>query len=98
MSRLPLPPEVIKLVTQLDLIIGNKHIPTVTRPKILEDTSDNMVTFCAHGKSVLNKMQPRTNILKSPAGSSWGKDKETLTITNSFQLKSIMPCHLSSTP
>ena len=26
-------------------------------------------------------MQARTNILKSLAGSSWGKDKETLTIT-----------------
>ena len=31
--------------------------------------------------SVQNKMQARTNILKSLAGSSWGKDKETLTIT-----------------
>ena len=42
--------------TQLDLVIGNQHIPTVTRPKIL-------------GKSVQNKMQARTNILKSLAGS-----------------------------
>ena len=40
-----------------------------------------MLTFCAHGKSVQNKMQARTNILKSLARSSWGKDKETLNIT-----------------
>ena len=40
-----------------------------------------MLTLCAHGKSVQNKMQVRTNILKSLAGSRWGKDKETLTIT-----------------
>ena len=66
--------------TQLDLVIGNQHIPTFTRPKILGVTFDNMLTFCAHGKSVQNKMQGRTNILKSLAGSSWGKDKETLTI------------------
>ena len=65
---------------QLDLVIGNQHKPTVTRPKILGVTFDNMLTFCTHGKSVQNKMQARTNILKSLAGSSWGKDKETLTI------------------
>ena len=40
-----------------------------------------MLTFCAHGKSVQSKMQARMNILKSLAGSSWGKDKETLTVT-----------------
>ena len=67
--------------TQLDLVIGNQHIPTVTRPKILGVRFDNMLTFCAHGKSVENKMQARTNELKSLAGSSWDKDKETLTIT-----------------
>ena len=67
--------------TQVDLVIGNQHIPTVTRLKILGVTFDNMLTFCAHGKSVQNKMQARTNILKSLAGSSGGKDKETLTIT-----------------
>ena len=61
--------------------IGNQHIPTVTRPKILGVTFDNMLTFCAYGKSMQNKMQARTNILKSLAGSSWGKDKETLIIT-----------------
>ena len=67
--------------TQLDLVIGNQDIPTVTRPKILGVTFDNMLTFCTHGKSVQNKIQARTNILKSLPGSSWGKDKETLTIT-----------------
>ena len=67
--------------TQLDLVIGNQHIPTVTRPKILLVAFDNMLTFCAHGKSLQNKMQARTNILKSLAGSSFGKDKETLAIS-----------------
>ena len=67
--------------TQLDLVIGNQNIPKLTRSKILGVTIVNMLTFCAHGKSVQNKMQARTNILKSLAGSSWGKDKETLTIT-----------------
>ena len=61
------------LKTQLDLIIANQHIPKITRPKILGVTFDNMLTFCAHGKLVQNKMQARTNILKSLAGSSWGK-------------------------
>ena len=44
-------------------------------------TLDNMLTFCVHGKSVQNKMGARTNILKSLAGSSWGINKETFTIT-----------------
>ena len=66
--------------TQLDLVIGNPHIPTVTRPKILGVTFDNMLTFCAHDKSGQNKIKARTSILKSLAGSCWGKDKETLTI------------------
>ena len=42
---------------------------------------DNMLTFCPHGKSVQNRMQARTNILKSLAGSSWDKDKKTLITT-----------------
>ena len=67
--------------TLLDLVIGNQHIPTVTRLEILGVMFDNMLTFCARGKSVQNKMEARTNILKYLAGSSWGKDKETLIIT-----------------
>ena len=55
--------------TQLDLVIGNQHISTVTRPKILGVTFDNMLTFCPHGKTVKNNMQAKTNILKSLAGS-----------------------------
>ena len=57
--------------SQLDLVIDNQHIPRVTRPKILVVTFGNMLTFCAHGESVQKKkMQARTNILKSFAGSS----------------------------
>ena len=59
----------------------DQHIQTVTRPKILGVTVDNMLTFCEHGKSVQNKMQSKTKILKTPTRSSWGKDKETLTIS-----------------
>ena len=58
------------------LVIGNQHIPSVT----LGVRFDNMLMFCAHGKSVQNKMQASTNILKSLAGSSWDKEKK-LTIT-----------------
>ena len=57
-----------EIKTQMDLVIGNQHITTVTLPKILGVTFDSMLTFCAHSKSVQNKMQARTNILKSLAG------------------------------
>ena len=67
--------------TQLNLVNSNQRIPTVAIPKILGVTFDNMLTFCVHGKSVQNNMLARTNILKSLAGSSRGKGKETLTIT-----------------
>ena len=43
--------------TQLDLVIGNQHISTDTRPKILGVKFDNMLTFCAHGKSVQDASQ-----------------------------------------
>ena len=37
--------------TQLDLVIGNQHIPTVTCPKILGVTFDKMLTTCTGKQS-----------------------------------------------
>ena len=54
------------------------NIPTVTLPKILRVMFDNIPKFCANGKSVQNKMENRTNILKSFAGISWDNSRQNL--------------------
>ena len=67
--------------TQLEIEIDNTPVPTIKNPKILGVTFDPLLTFNTHTKNVKDKMQSRNNVMKSIAGSTWGKDKETLTTT-----------------
>ena len=55
--------------------------PAVNNPKILGVTLDSLCSFPPHTTSITAKVQSRNKILKSLAGSSWGKDKQTLLAT-----------------
>ena len=65
----------------LPIKIGQHTVPTTKNPKILGVTLDSLHTFNANSNNTLNKIRKRNSVLKTLAGSSWGKDKELLTTT-----------------
>ncbi|XP_054085761.1 uncharacterized protein LOC128921638, partial [Zeugodacus cucurbitae] len=65
----------------LNIYVDGTPIPTVNNPKILGVTFDSLHSFTPHTTAIITKVQSRNNILKSLAGSTWGKDKETLLAT-----------------
>lgn len=65
----------------LDINIHNIPVPTINNPKILGVTFDSLLTFNQHAKNISNKMNAKNNVMKSIAGSTWGKDKDTLATT-----------------
>ena len=65
----------------LPIKIDGKTVPTVKNPKILGTHLDPLLTFGHHAKVTADKISKRNNILRALAGSSWGKDKETITTT-----------------
>ena len=66
----------------LPIKVNNKPVPTIKNPTILGVTLDPMLTFKAHADKLREKITKRTNILKALAGTTWGKDKETLLTTH----------------
>ncbi|XP_049316536.1 uncharacterized protein LOC125779305 [Bactrocera dorsalis] len=66
---------------ELDIAVDGVKIPTVNNPKILGVTLDSLCSFSPHTTAIIAKVQSRNKILKSLAGSTWGKDKETLLAT-----------------
>ncbi|KAH7695369.1 hypothetical protein AAVH_37574, partial [Aphelenchoides avenae] len=64
-----------------DVRVDNILLPLNTRPKILGVTFDTMFTFADHGRAAAAKTSRRNNILRALAGTSWGKQKETLLTT-----------------
>ena len=67
--------------TQLQLRMNNTLIPTVKHPKILGLTLDPKLTYSTHTKQLTNNAKKSLNVLKALTSTSWGKDKETLTLT-----------------
>ena len=53
-------------------------------------TFDPLLTFKHHVSNTKAKVMSRTNVLKALAGSSWGKDKETLLSTYNAISKPIL--------
>ncbi|KAL1445963.1 hypothetical protein WDU94_005493 [Cyamophila willieti] len=64
--------------TVLEVKVNGQTLPTIKNPKILGVTFDPMLTFNKHAETTTNKLRSRNNMLKTLAGSSWGKDKETM--------------------
>ncbi|KAF2350571.1 Reverse transcriptase domain [Trinorchestia longiramus] len=59
-------------------------------PKILGITFDPHFTFTPHMNSICERARHRLNILKALAGSSWGQQKETITLTYKALINSIV--------
>lgn len=66
---------------QLPISINGSAVPTTQNPKILGVTFDPMLTFEEHTTIIKDRVNKRNNILKALAGTTWGKDKETLLTT-----------------
>ena len=67
--------------TELNIKIQDQIVPTVKKPKFLGIVYDNLFTFSQHANDMKSKLHKKNNVLKALAGSTWGKDKETLTST-----------------
>lgn len=65
----------LEVNTTLDIHIAGHTIPTVTKPKILRVTLDNMLTFPTQALQICGKLQSRNNVL---AGTNWCKDKDNV--------------------
>jgi hypothetical protein len=63
--------------------MGGTLVPLEQRPKVLGVTHDTMYTFTPHCRIQAAKVRQRNNILKALAGSTWGRDRETLLLTYS---------------
>ena len=84
--------------------INNSIIPLDKNPKILGVTFDPMFTFGPHIKNITTKTSKRLNIIKALAGTTWGHQKETLSLTYKSLIKPIITYaapvwhpHISST-
>ena len=66
---------------KLPIKIDNTEVPTVINPKILGTILDPLLKFNAHSQYVKTRVAQRNNVLKALAGTSWGKDKETILTT-----------------
>ena len=57
------------------------RIPTVKQPTILGVKFDTMFTYAPHCRAATTRTRERTNVMKALAGTSWGQDVDTLTLT-----------------
>ena len=64
-----------------DVQLRGNPVPLEHKPKLLGVTFDTMHTFTPHVKNTVDKGKSKVNLLKAVAGSTWGQDKETLTLT-----------------
>ncbi|XP_053968826.1 uncharacterized protein LOC128870250 [Anastrepha ludens] len=62
----------------LKIKVDGTPIPTVNNSKIFDVTFDSLLSFSVHTTAIATKVQNRNKVLKSLAGSTWGKDKELL--------------------
>ncbi|KAI5731922.1 hypothetical protein M8J77_018439 [Diaphorina citri] len=64
--------------TQLDIKVNNLRLPTIKNLKILGVTFDNLLTYNAHAKTIIERVKKRNNAIKLLGGTDWGKEKETI--------------------
>ena len=63
------------------VLLNGTPLPLSKQPKILGVHLDASLTFSTHVKEMRKKAEGYNNVLKALAGTSWGKDKETLSTT-----------------
>ena len=72
-----------------DITLEDTQLPLERSPKIWGVILDPSISFHKHCKYVSDRIDKRNNMLKAPAGSSWGQDKEILLLTYNTLGKSI---------
>ena len=74
---------ILKLTCRWETHIDDSHLPLVQCPKILGVYLDTSLSFNKHRGYVVERerVSNRNNILKALAGTSWGRQKETLLMT-----------------
>ena len=70
--------EVLKLKL---IIIRGVSIPTVPNPKILAIVRDSSLKFGKQAEELSKQLEGRNRILRTLAGTTWGKSKETIATT-----------------
>lgn len=76
----------VKPVVDMDKV----QVPHEHTPKLLGVTFDTMYSFSKHVQTVVDKTKTKINLIKSLAGSTWGQDKETLSMTYKSICRSII--------
>jgi hypothetical protein len=65
----------------LQIEVDGQIVPTVKKPTFLGVCFDNLLSFRQHAANLKSKLQAKNNVLLALTGSTWGKDKETITTT-----------------
>ena len=71
-------------------VLLDRVIPFEPQPRILGIKFDTHYTFAPHAREVAKSCTQRLKVLKALAGTSWGQDKETLSITYKALIRSKM--------
>ena len=75
------PTETSQFNMNLPININGFNVPTIKNPKLLGITFDNGLFFNKHTEQIEKSLRNKNNALKALAGSTWGKEKETLVNT-----------------
>ena len=73
-----------------DVKMKNDAVPHDHKPKLLGVTYDTMFTFSKHVNIIVDKAKTKVNIMKKLAGSTWGQDKDTLSLTYKSIVRSVL--------
>ena len=72
------------------ILIEDSQLPLVQCPKILGAYQDTSLSFNKHSGYIAERISNMNNILKTLAGTSWGRQKETLLMTYKAVERSII--------
>ena len=74
-------PDTKEAKIQPEIKMRGEVVPFEPNLKLLGVTFDTMYTFSKHAKLTADKAKSKVNLMKALAGSTWGQDQETLSMT-----------------
>lgn len=74
---------------QLSVKVDDDDVPTVKNPRLLGVQLDPLLTFSVHASTIAKKASSRLNIMRALSDTSFGKDKECLTLTYKAFIRSL---------
>ena len=81
-------PEPADLGGVFGTVLVDRVVPLEQQPRILGVKFDTHYTFAPHAREVAKSCTQRVKVMKSLAGTTWGQDKETLSITYKSLIRS----------